>query len=497
MEEQIAGTHFKYTTENIRKVIKVVGVGGGGGNAVNHMFKTGEVVGVSFLLCNTDYQDLQQSSIPHKITLGEGLGAGNRPEVARKAAEDSAEAIREALCEGDTQMVFITASMGGGTGTGASPVIGRIAREAGLLVVGIVTIPFGFEGRRKILKALKGVKELQENVDAILVINNQKLMELYPTKDMDIALERADETLANAARGISDMVNIPARVNRDFADVRTTLQNGGVAVINTGYASGANRMTKAVKEALYSPLFNNNSIKNAQRLLFFVYSPENEPAIVDEFAELTEFINSMRPDLDVIWGYSKPMPIPQLGVTVLASGFDYGETDRYLRYMADKYEEEKYIKKGHTDGANFTDEDERLLEEFYGPNVVGRGAMRRTEPLVLSIAELDNDALLDELESTPAIKRDAQRVENIRLRYKGGNSRAQSSTQVVQNTFFPTSTPRSQVIHMEPIDTPEESSEDMAQVALRYPAPKDAEQPAEISVEDTDYIDEDAEVIYF
>lgn len=418
MEEVIGGTNFQYSTQEIPKLIKVVGVGGGGGNAVTHMFTTGQVAGVSFLLCNTDQQALRQSPVSHKVTLGTGLGAGNVPDVAREAAEESEEKIREALCDGDTKMVFITAGMGGGTGTGASPVIGRIAKEAGLLVVGIVTIPFAFEGRNKILKALKGVKELEKNVDALLVVNNQKLIDLYPTEDIEEAFRHADETLTTASRGISDMVNQPARINLDFADVRTTLKDGGVAVINTGYGEGAGRITKAIKDAMHSPLFNNNNVKNAKRLLFNVYSPQNEPVSMHELKEVQDFIDSLRSDIDVIWGTIPRAEVDKVAITVLAAGFDYGDTDRYLRASMDG--EQNKGSSSETEGRGITQEEEELLENFYGKDVVGAGATKKTHPLVLSIAELDNEDLLEELERTPAIKRDGKVAENIRVRHRSG-----------------------------------------------------------------------------
>lgn len=433
MEEVMGGTNFQYSTQEIPKLIKVVGVGGGGGNAVTHMFTTGQVAGVSFLLCNTDQQALRQSAVPDKVILGEGLGAGNLPDVARQAAEASEENIKNALCDGETQMVFITAGMGGGTGTGASPVVGRIAKQAGLLVVGIVTIPFAFEGRNKILKALKGVKELEKNVDALLVVNNQKLIDLYPTEDIEEAFRHADETLTTASRGISDMVNQPARINLDFADVRTTLKDGGVAVINTGYGEGAGRVTKAIKDALHSPLFNNNNVKNAKRLLFNVYSPKNDPVSMHEFKELQDFIDSLRSDIDVIWGSVPRAEVDRVAITVLASGFDYSETDRYIRMNMDGEQARGTGAEAH--GSGITEEEERLLEDFYGQGVVGSGGTKKTHPLVLTISELDNEDLLEELEQTPAIRRDSKVAENIRLRYKSLNAVGQQMPQASTGTY--------------------------------------------------------------
>ncbi|MBS5871262.1 MAG: cell division protein FtsZ, partial [Porphyromonas sp.] len=259
---------FEYSESEIKQLIKVVGVGGGGGNAVTKMFTSGSVPGVSFLLCNTDKQALDHSPVEDKIMIGptvtKGLGAGAKPQRAKDAAEESGEQIRIALTAGETRMVFITAGMGGGTGTGAAPVIGKIAMQAGLLTIGIVTIPFLFEGTAKILQALEGVKQMRESVDALLVINNQRLIEVYKNFTVSEAFAKADDTLSNAARGISELVNIAGEVNLDFADVDTVLRGGGVAVINTGYAEGEDRMTLAIQEALNSPLLNNNNISKAR-----------------------------------------------------------------------------------------------------------------------------------------------------------------------------------------------------------------------------------------
>lgn len=228
-------------------IIKVIGVGGGGGNAVNYMYKKG-IKDVTFVVCNTDHQDLRRSPVPIKLQLGKeitrGLGAGGRPEVGRKAAEESREDIKEMLLD-NTEMVFITAGMGGGTGTGASPVIAEIARELGILTVGIVTIPFAFELQNKIGKALEGVASLSRNVDAILVINNEKLRDIYPDFELPNAFSKADDVLADAAKAIAEIITVPGYINTDFADVNTILRDGKVAIMNTGYASGENRISKA------------------------------------------------------------------------------------------------------------------------------------------------------------------------------------------------------------------------------------------------------------
>lgn len=221
-------------------IIKVVGVGGGGSNAISHMYAQ-NVSGVSFVVLNTDRQALNTSPVPERLLIGNGLGAGNKPEVAKQAAEESADEI-SALFDDDTKMVFITAGMGGGTGTGAAPVVAKIARDKGILTIGIVTIPFLFEGTKKILKALAGADEMQKYVDALLVINNERLTEIYPDLDFDNAFGKADDTLTIAARSISELITTEGRINLDFNDVNTTLRDGGVAVISTGYGEGDERV---------------------------------------------------------------------------------------------------------------------------------------------------------------------------------------------------------------------------------------------------------------
>ena len=240
-------------------IIKVIGVGGGGGNAVNHMYREG-IHDVNFVLCNTDSKALCDSPVPMRLQLGkEGLGAGNRPERARAAAEESVEDIRRMLDDG-TKMVFITAGMGGGTGTGAAPVIAREAKDMGILTVGIVTIPFRFEGNKKIDQALDGVDEISKHVDALLVINNERLREIYPDLNVLSAFERADSTLSVAARSIAEIITMHGIINLDFRDVCTVLKDGGVAIMSTGFGEGENRVTKAIENALNSPLLNNPDI---------------------------------------------------------------------------------------------------------------------------------------------------------------------------------------------------------------------------------------------
>ena len=262
-------------------IIKVIGVGGGGGNAVNHMYRN-SIHDVTFVLCNTDRQALNNSPVPVHIQLGkEGLGAGNIPEVARKAAEESIDDIRGMLNDG-TKMSFITAGMGGGTGTGAAPVIARISKELGILTVGIVTIPFCFEGANKIDQALDGVEEMAKHVDALLVINNERLRQIYPDVSVLNAFARADDTLNIAVRSITEIITFHGLINLDFNDVRTVLKDGGVAIMSTGYGEGEGRVKKAIKDALTSPLLNDNDVFNSKKILLnisFSEDKENEGLI--------------------------------------------------------------------------------------------------------------------------------------------------------------------------------------------------------------------------
>ncbi len=311
---------FKPTQEN-HSIIKVVGVGGGGSNAVDHMFETG-IDDVSFLIINTDKQALDGSNIPNKLLISEkGLGAGAKPEIARNFAEQYAETIRQALSDG-TEMVFITAGMGGGTGTGAAPIVAQISHELGILTVGIVTIPFKFEGKKKILMALDGVKAIEKWCDALLVVNNNRLIDIYPDLNFGNAFSKADDTLTTAAKSISDIINKRGYINLDFADVSTTLRGGGVALISTGSASGENRLSKAIEAAKTSPLLQDNKITDAKHLLFELCFSHDNPISMSEIAEMNKFVESLNSEIEVIWGamYDEDLG-DDVRIILLASGF--------------------------------------------------------------------------------------------------------------------------------------------------------------------------------
>lgn len=304
--------------------IKVLGVGGGGSNAVNYMFSQG-IEGVDFIVCNTDSQALENSPVPNKIQLGvsltEGRGAGSIPAVGKNAAIEDIDRIREIL-EKNTKMLFITAGMGGGTGTGAAPVIAKTSKEAGILTVGIVTIPFAFEGRKRRMQAEEGLKELKENVDALIVISNDKLRELYGNLSVTDAFSKADNVLTTAAKGIAEIITLTGGVNVDFADVKTVMSQSGVAIMGSGNAEGENRANKAVEMALASPLLNDNNIRGASNVLLNIISGKEE-ILMDEITEITDYIQmEAGSTADIIWGYGKDESLGnKINVIIVATGF--------------------------------------------------------------------------------------------------------------------------------------------------------------------------------
>lgn len=311
--------------KNQSSIIKVLGVGGGGSNAVNHMYKQG-IQGVDFIVCNTDSQVLEISPVPLKIQLGasltEGRGAGSIPQKGKNAAIESIDQIREIL-EKNTKMLFITAGMGGGTGTGAAPVIASVAKELGILTVGITTIPFAFEGRKRRLQAEEGIKELRKYVDTILIISNDKLRELYGNAGYSKAFAQADNILTTAAKGIAEIITRVGHINVDFEDVNTVMRNSGVAIMGIGQAEGENRAKKAVEMALSSPLLNDNEIKGASNILLNITYGSDE-ILMDEVAEITDYVqDEAGMNADMIFGIGKDDQLnDSISVTLIATGFD-------------------------------------------------------------------------------------------------------------------------------------------------------------------------------
>ena len=317
---------FGPVTDQMQGIIKVVGVGGGGCNAVRNMHNEG-VEGVTYAVCNTDSQSLSRSPVPVKILLGKsGLGAGGNPNLGRSEAETNINDIVKLFSDG-TKMVFVTAGMGGGTGTGAAPVIAGVAKDMGLLTVGVVTIPFYFEKKRKIIKALKGVEELRKNVDALLIVNNERLCDVYSDSDISMkeAFLRADNILMDAVKGISELVTLPSDggIKSDFRDVETTMKDGGGAIMAMGRASGENRVEKAIINALDSPLLYGNDIGKAKRILFNIYASDEHPIFVRELQEIDDFFDQLDPNIDVIWGTATDDSLGEdAKVTILATGME-------------------------------------------------------------------------------------------------------------------------------------------------------------------------------
>lgn len=391
-------------------LIKVIGVGGGGGNAVNYMFRQ-NIPNVRFVVCNTDKQHLDDSPVPHKVLLGgnitHGRGAGNKPDVGKKCAEASEEAIKELFNDG-TEMVFITAGMGGGTGTGAAPVVAQFAKEANMLTIGIVTVPFMFEGDKKIIKALDGAKEMKKHVDALLLINNENLIELYPDLNFFNAFEKADDTLANAARSVSDIISERCYINVDFEDVRTTLKDSGTAIISTAYGEGEHRISEAIHNALHSPLLKTHDIYTSKRLLLkFACSRQspNAPKAA-ELGEINHFTSKLPSSIDVKWGVADD---PSLGdkvrVTVLASGFDITlkEDDSATKEKIIKFENNP----GGKEEKPVSNEAAVRIEEVYGKEKVikkNREAARM-KYAVLTPDQFDDHDVITLIETTPTFNR--------------------------------------------------------------------------------------------
>jgi len=332
---------------NVSAIIKVLGVGGGGSNAVNHMYKQG-ITGVDFIVTNTDAQALQDSPVPIKVQLGatltEGLGAGNQPERGKEAAIESIEIVKKEIGE-ETRMIFITAGMGGGTGTGAAPIIAQATKDLGILTVGIVTLPFRYEGKKRLNQAIDGIQEMSKHVDSLLIINNEKLREIYGNFEARKALAMADEILTVAAKGIAEIITKKGHVNVDFADVKTVMKDSGIALMGTGVATGDNRAEEAVKAALSSPLLDNNDIEGAGDILLNISSGTKE-VTMDEISIINEYVQAATGNIaDLIWGSSIDDTLEEsVAVTVIATGFKTQDVNEiYLRADDSKVKESKTV----------------------------------------------------------------------------------------------------------------------------------------------------------
>lgn len=408
MEEE-KGIQFNVETHS-PSIIKVIGVGGGGGNAVNHMYREG-IHDVTFVLCNTDKQALSDSPIPTRLQLGtEGLGAGNRPARAKEAALESIEDIRKMLNDG-TRMVFVTAGMGGGTGTGAAPIIAQCAKEMGILTVGIVTIPFRFEGNKKIDQALDGVEEISKHVDALLVINNERLREIYPELTVLNAFGKADDTLSIAAKSIAEIITVHGIINLDFQDVTTVLKDGGVAIMSTGYGEGENRVSHAIEEALHSPLLNNNDIFNSKKVLLsitFCAEQESDQLTMEEMSEINDFMSKFGPDVETKWGMATDATLEKkVKITVLATGFGLedvpGMSSKYTQADADKIAEQEELE----------EKNRNRRTKFYRDENTQK-TRRRHHIFIFGDEDLDNENIIAMVDTTPTYKRSKELLDRIK-----------------------------------------------------------------------------------
>lgn len=379
------------------RIIKVIGVGGGG-NAVGQMYRD-NIPEVRYLVANTDKKALDDNIVPDHLQLGPGLGAGGDPERGAALANECLDQINAAL-DDETKMVFVTAGMGGGTGTGASPVIAHAAREKGILTVGIVTIPFLFEREKQIDKALDGLEKLSKEVDAMLVINNQRLCDIYGDLSIIKAFKCADETLSTAVSSITEIISMHGRVNLDFQDVNTTLRNGGVAVMSTGYAEGENRVTRAINDALNSPLLNNNDVFDASHILIAITTSSDDGAALrtGEVDEINAFMEHFNSDIETKWGLAFD---PQLGqtikITIIASGFGlYGtkKRERNNKLEVDADDDDKSWRR----------------KDYYGTSTQVR---RRARCYIFNDDDLNNEELLKQVEEVPTFKRSVECLQSI------------------------------------------------------------------------------------
>lgn len=398
-------------------IIKVIGVGGGGGNAVNNMYKQG-IHDVSFVVCNTDAQALKDSPVPERLQLGsEGLGAGNRPEKARLAAEESIDDIKAMLSDG-TKMDFITAGMGGGTGTGAAPVIAQVSKELGILTVGIVTIPFKFEGNKKIDQALDGVDEMAKHVDALLVINNERLRKVYPDLSLLNGFAKADDTLSVAAKSIAEIITVRGLINLDFNDVRTVLKDGGVAIMSTGFGEGEGRVRKAIEDALNSPLLNDNDVYNSQRILLSIaFSSENgtDGLAMEEMNEINDFMSRFGSKFELKWGIAIDNTLEKkVKITILATGFGLDDLEDVASYHSrlDKARaKEEAQKKAEQEEADAERSNRR--DKYYRDNG-DKLTKARPHIYLFSQDDLDNEDVILDVESIPTFNRTKPMLNEIK-----------------------------------------------------------------------------------
>ena len=411
------GMNFNFPTDPT-KIIKVIGVGGGGVNSVSHMFECG-IRGVNFAVCNTDEQSFNGVNVPVKVTLGAGLGSGGNPEKAKEEFEVSTKEVEKLFSDG-TKMVFIAAGMGGGTGSGAAPLLAKMAKSKGILTVGIVTIPFLYEKIPRIIQALDAVDEMSKNVDALIVINNERLKEFYPEFELVEAFKKPNEVLAMAVKSIAEIITVKGIINRDFNDVTSTMKDSGVALVSYGFGAGDNRLNDAIKNALDSPLLNNNDISNAKRILFYISFKKDAQFKVDELTKsIDNFMGGFDNHIKMIWGFGVDESLTddqEVKFTIIATGFGL---DVVPDLIGIRDENDFLIKQSILEKHK---KDEARVKEIYGGEFNSKMKVSKVSPaniIVLTLEEMDDDKLIGYMENTPTYKRDPKEIMRMRKKTNG------------------------------------------------------------------------------
>jgi len=391
------------------------------------MFECG-IHGVSFAVCNTDEQSFEDVNVPVKVTLGSGLGAGGKPEKAKEEFEQSAEEVEKLFSDG-TRMVFIAAGMGGGTGSGAAPLLAKMAKSKGLLTVGIVTIPFLYEKVPRIAQALDAVEEMSKNVDALIVINNERLKEFYPNFELVEAFKKPNEVLTMAVKSIAEIITKKGIINRDFNDVTSTMKDSGVALVSYGFGSGDNRLNDAINDALDSPLLNNNDISTARRILFYISFKKDAHFKVDELTKsIDNFMGGFDNHINMIWGFGVDESLAddqEVKFTIIATGFGLEAVPDYKKNR----DENEFIKI-QQELENQKEKEERV-KKYYGETLNPKTKVNRVSPsniVVLTMEEMDDDTLIQYMENNPPYNRDPKEIARMRKPVKGEAPKEESAT---------------------------------------------------------------------
>jgi cell division protein FtsZ len=402
--------YFPEDPEDATKTIKVIGIGGGGVNAVNYMYKNSSIHGVRFAVCNTDEQSFNGVDVPVKVTLGDGLGSGGKPGIAKQEFEKSIAEVEQLLDDG-TKMVFIASGMGGGTGSGAGPLLAKMAKEKGILTVGIVTIPFLFEKVPRIIQALDAVEEMSRNVDALIVINNERLKKRYPEFDIDAAFAKPDEVLAMAVKSIAEIITVKGVINRDFNDVVTTMKDGGVALVSYGFGKGENRLDNAIQEALDSPLLNNNDIYNAKRVLLYITYRKDAHLTVEEVTNSNDnFMSRFDKHINMIWGFGSDDSLQDdqdVKFTIIATGFGLDAVPEIQEWT-----DENALLEAQRESDRRA-KDEKRIKDVYGETLSATVKVNRVSPssiVILTLDEMDDDGFLDFIGKTPTYNRKPKEI---------------------------------------------------------------------------------------